>query len=426
MRYLPPLLVALAFAAIVARCAQEPHRDEARMRISGLVQGARLDRARELLEDYASRYDQVDDRWFEAGMWFRLRDPVRAFDTIWEDPRIASAQDTAQRFAEHGLFALGWETSDRIAPTVMEPWVLLALTEGGNAWARQRLNLHARELDLRTAIRYFFPAYRNPSRVPLDALVEAFRQREGEPFQVAAALGGLRAESYPEKDQDIALLGTVLASEQWRREFADVWLVATLALGRSGEESAIQILQETAASLTGSNDPRDQGDLTRVRIGLVAAGRFEVDDAVAAVALGAEPDLQVTSWYLEAMLHRYRSGDMRSEVRLRQIWEGPGARIQGLRSRIARSHLMTDTPPSEEALKVFVGRIVRELEAPNAPLISRVIAQAWRLRSGEAGARDGLLELLRTIAQAFTSGERKVIELAEPFVEGLRALYLYG
>ncbi|MDJ0523414.1 MAG: hypothetical protein QNJ90_15200 [Planctomycetota bacterium] len=426
MRFLPPLLVLLVLGTVAVRCAQNPHREEARVRITGLIQGANLERAREVLEDYTQRYTTIEDRWFASGMWFRLRDPVRALDTIWNDPAIAGAEGTARRFAETGLLAIGWETEDRRDPTMMEPWVLIALAEGGHDWAQERLAQYGRELQLEAAILYFFPAYRQASRAPLETLVTAFRERGEEIFDVAAALGALRAEDYPEKARDIASLRKVLVSEDWRRTYRDVWMVAAIALGRSGDPGALEALQGAAARLEGSVDERDRGDLARVRLGLLTAGRFEVDPPLAKEVFGRRPDLQVTSWYMEALIHRYRSGDKRSELRLRQIWEGPGARVRPLRSRIARAFLLQDTRLSDEAVQTFVGRMVRELEAPDGPLIGHVLGRAWRLRAGEDGARDGLLEVLRRAAEAFTSGEAEAIELAEPFVEALRALYLYG
>jgi hypothetical protein len=273
---------------------------------------------------------------------------------------------------------------------------------------------------------YYFPAYRATSTPPVERLVRAFRERDDEKFAVAAALGGLLDPNDPHKAADVKVLVGVLRSDAWRRQFRDVWLVSALALGRSGTPEAIEALQAAQARFEGSNNERDKGDLEFVRNGLLAAGRFEVDPALAQAVFGPQPDLKLVAWYVEALIHRYRLGDARVELRMRQLWEGPGARFRALRARIARALLLQEQQPSEEAVKAFVGRMVRELEEPGGPMLGHVLGRAWRLRAGEPGARDGLLDVMRQAAQAFVTGEKDAEELAEPFIEALRALYLYG
>ena len=426
MRFLPPLLLALVLAGIALRCAQEPHREELMARIDGLTQGGNLRRAGESLEDFRARYREADDRWYTAETWLRLLEPLRAIDTVWKDPELAAQPDAARRFAAAALMTIGWQSQERIDPTGLEPLVLLALVEGGNTWAEERLSKYGRELPLLGVTAYFFPAYRATSTAPLERLVRAFRERNDDKFAVAAAMGGLLKPDYADKAGDVAVLVDVLKSDAWRRQFRDVWLVSALALGRSGAPEAIEALQAGAARFEGSTSERDRSDLEFARNGLLAAGRSEVDPALAAAIFAPEPDLKLMVWYVEALIHRYRLKDERVELRMRQLWEGPGARYRGIRWRIARALLLQEQPPSEEAVKVFVGRMLRELEEPGGPLLGHVLGHAWRLRAGEAGARQGLLDVMRQAAEAFASGEQGAEEAAEPFIEALRALYLYG
>ena len=59
-------------------------------------------------------------------------------------------------------------------------------------------------------------------------------------------------------------------------------------------------------------------------------------------------------------------------------------------------------------------------------MMSHMLARSFRLRSGLPDAREQLVDLLRGIAAAFAEGGADVPSLFEPFIEGLRALYLYG
>ncbi len=426
MRLLPPILVASILALIGVRCAMEPHREEAKQRITGFIQSGELDKATGQLERYVGRYETIDDAWYAAQTWFRLRQPLRAIDAVWKDERIAAKKETPRRFAETALLTLGWSGPNRRDATPLEPFVLLPLVEGGAPWAVKRLEGYGATFDLMQVVPYFFPAYRHHSRKPLEVLIRAFRTRGEEKFDVAAAMGALRAEDYPERAADIKVLRDVIASERWRLQFRDVWTVSALALGRSGEPEALESLAKAAAALEGSENERDQIDLPMLHVGMIAGGRFDVDPKLTRYTLGKESHLSVLTWYLEALLHRYKLGDMRSELRLRQIWEGPGKKLQGLRTRIAGAHLLREELPSDDAVKTFVGRMVKDMERPGAPLISRVLSRAWRLRSGEKGGLDGLLEVLRDGAKAIASGTSRGRDAALPFIAALRALYLYG
>jgi len=426
MRFVPPLVVVAVLAVIGVRYALEPYRAEARELIAGRIQGGELERAADELSEYLKHYNTGDDRWFASRMWFRLRRPTEAIDAIWLDKAIAARPDTAHRFAEMALLTLGWSDAKREDATPLEPAALLTLTAGGNVWATEQLAERGRTLDLMQVVSYFFPAYRSSSRKPLDVLVHAFRTRTDEKFAVAAALGALRVEDYPEKAADIALLRGVIAGDMWRKPYRDVWAVGALALGRSGDAGATQALEKAAARLRASTNDRDAHDLPMIEIGLLAAGHFDGDEHLASIALRERPEINVLLWYLEALIHRYRLHDTRSELRLRQIWEGPGVMFPGLRTRIAQAFLLREEGPSAKAVKTFVDRMVADLERPEGPLEGHMLARAWRLRAGVPGARDAVLEALRVAARGFSAGGNAGGDLTAPFLEGLRALYLHG
>lgn len=425
-RLLPPLLVALVLAVVGVRCALEPSRAEAREQIAGLVQGGVLDEASERLERYLTRYDDEADIWFATWVWFRVRQPHRAISQIWDHPTIPDQPDTARRFAETALYAVGWEDEARQDATLQEPFTLVALAEGENRWAEGRLRQHARGLDLMAATSYFFPAYRRATRGPMGMIAEEFRARGDERFEVAAAIGSMFGQDYPEVAADEALLLEVVGDDKWRRSFRDVWCVSALALGRRASPAGLAALEKAAAELEGSVNELDQQDQQLVYIGLLAAGRFEANEKIVSSVFTEDAVMTVTVWYLEALIHRYLQGDARSELWLRRMWEGPGRRYGGLRGRVARAFLLQDKVPDGDALDTWVGRMLHDLEDPQAPLISHVLARSFRLRKGLPDARAQLLELLKEIAERFRPGDAKVAELSEPFIEGLRALYLYG
>jgi hypothetical protein len=414
-------------ATIGVRAAGRPARFEARERITGIVRGAQYVAGMERLAEYIERYERPDDHWFAARMYMRLAEPGRALAMIFGSQVIADAPDTAERFAKLALYTVGWEDAARTTATAHEPDVLIALVEGGDPWAVERLREQASTLDLITVTRYFYPAYSYPSRVPMDHIVAALRTRtDDERLRTAAALGALRAEPYPQRAADLRALIELVSNNSWRAQIRNVWCVSCLALGRCGDPEAIAALRKMEAHLEGSLRPRDQADLLLVRNGLVAAGEWTADESIAASVFGPEPDAMVTNWYLEALIHRYLAGDMRSELRLRQMWEGPGARLPGLRHRTASAFLLTKQPPSQEAQDTWVERMLDELEEPRASLVSRVLAKAYRLRRDMPGARAALLETMHEIAAGLGRGRAPAGEAANALVHALRALYLYG
>lgn len=425
-RYAPPLLILCVLALIGVRWAQEPSRAEAQERIRGLVQGRAIDDAAAELERYRSRYQTEEDAWFATWAWFRIMRPARAMAEIWDHPTIPAHPDTARRFAETALYAVGWEDIARIDATQQEPLSLVVLAEGDNDWAHERLRRHARELGLMQVTSYFFPAFRRASSGPLTMISNEFRAREDERFRVAAAIGSLYGEDYAEAAADEEVLLEVIRDDKWRRSFREVWCVSALALGRHGSPAAIAALERAAQRLEGSVNERDQDDQRLVYVGLLAAGRFEVNDKVTAAVFTDQPELTVTAWYLEALIHRYRMGDKRSEVWLRRMWEIEGRPRLATRYRIARAFLLQDSPPDTEALRTWVNRMLGDLESSQAPMMSHMIARSFRLRSGVPEARDQLVDLLRGAAQRIEEGSTDAPQLSEPFIEGLRALYLYA
>ncbi len=425
-RFLPPLLVLLVLGLVGVRWALEPSRAEARERIRGLVQGGVRDEATARLEAYLADGHDEDDAWFATWAWFRLLKPDRAMAQVWDHPALPARADTNVRFARTALEAIGWEDERREEATAREPFSLVALAERENDWAETRLRRHARELDLMASTSYFFPAYRRATRRPLRMIVEEYRKRGDVRFEVAAAIGTLDGFEGPQAEADERNLRNVLSDDRWRRSIREVWCVSALALGRRATPGALATLEAAAQRLEGSVNEIDQQDLQLVYVGMLASGRFDLHDRIAPAVYGEQATRIVTVWYLEALIHRYLQGDERSEVWLRRMWEGPGARYGGLRARVARAFLLQESMPGPEAMDAWVGRMLADLERPDAPPTERVLAAAFRLRRGEAGARDGLVGMLRQIAEALAAGAGADRELSEPFLEGLRALYLYG
>ena len=425
-RYLPPLLLLAVFGTLVVRCAMDPYREQAQKQITGHLLGGERARATRELERYVERYTGIEDRWFASRVWFRLQRPDRGISTIWDDPALRAQEGTARRFALSALSALGWEDEARVDPTRMEPFALIILVEGHDAWAEERLREHAQTLELMGSTTYFFPAYRRATRHPMDLITSVYRARGDEKFEVAAALGALGPEDYPEKQADLENLKRVIADPSWRRQFRDVWAVACVALGRSGDKDARAALDRVAAGLEGSAALRDQEDLLLVRNGQLAAGDWSIEPDQAAEMLQDAPPQMALVWYLEALIHRYRLGDMRTELRLRKVWEGPGKRVPPLRDRIARAFLLQDDLPSDAAQETWVGRMLGDLERPDASLMAHVLAAAWRLRKGVKDAKADLIEALQIAGRAFQDRPEDAVSLARPFLEALRALYLYG
>ena len=380
-----PLVLLLVFALVVARCVQEPSRAESRARISGLVQGRQMERARADLAAYLERFHDEEDHWFAARAYLRMGQPVAGIDAIWKHPVLPSRPGTARRFAEAGLYALGWRDEERLDPTPFEPRALIYLAEGGHPWAQDRLRRRAAQDELRETTVYFFPAFHLAAQVPLDILIDEFRRRGTEVFDIAAAVGSLHAEPYPEREHDIELLVKVVTSNEWRRLHVPVWCFACLALGRSGDPRALEALEQTEARLEGASSARDRMDLLLARVGLLAAGKWEVDESVAADVLGPKPTRILVLWYLEALIHRYLQGDLRTELRLRQVWEIPGSRILEIRRRLARAFLLRGTVPDETARTVWVPRMLRDLQAPGRPLMSVTMARATSCASAPPG-----------------------------------------
>jgi hypothetical protein len=426
VRLLPPLAALLVCALIVGRCMAEPFRDESQAQIQGLLEGADFKAALSKLESYLERYHEDEDQWFATQAWFAMRRPDRAIDQIWSHPTISQQPGTARRFARTGLLALGWTDLGHLRPTGLEPFVLTALVDGEDAWAEEKLRHHASTLPMQMTTLYFFPAYRRANERPLEVIVDAYRERGEDDFDVAAALAGLKPEDYPEKAGDIARLQRVIADPRWRQQYLDVWGVAAVALGRSGDPAALRSLKEVEAGLEGATSQRDQEALALVRNGLIAGGDWSgVEDCLARAQSDVASPI-ATLWLLEALIHRYRVGDMRAEAGLVAFWTTLGERFPSMRARMARAFLLQDEPPSEEAVQHWVDRMLDDLRRPNGPPMSRILAEAWRLRSGAPGSREAMIEALRDAGRLLQSDPSQASELQEPFLEGLRALFLYG
>lgn len=427
--HLPPaLLLAALLAGVAWRTAARPSEPLSEDRIRGHVESEDPDRLLPALDRYLARFDAPHNRWFAAGVLLRLKEYARALEAVFGVEALAADPDTPQRFAREALYAIGWEDERRAVPTPFMPRCLVILAEGGDPWAVRALERVAGESELHAATLVYFPAFREAGRAPMRVIERAFRARGQEAFLVAAALGALDHHEYPEREADIDRLIEVLGLERWRVHNRDVWGVAAFALGRSTAPRAIEALLEARRRVP---DPASEDGALEHAIltnGLLAAGRMDEREVVERLVFRERPAPLLTSWYVDALLACFiRDGDEAARRSLRRVWEEQGPLMVEQRWRIARGLLLQEHRPDPAAPWLPV--MLADLEAPGAPLLSQALGAAWRLRKGEPGARERLVALLHEAArgaQGEAAGVDERLAGARPFLEALRALWLYG
>ena len=423
-RLLPPLVVLAVLAAVVVQCAMAPSRDMKRERVQGLIRSGDTRAALDLLEIYLDRFDDVEDRWFAAEAYFRALQPTKAIDVIWKDPELRADPQAQRRFAEIGLFALGWRDERRTERGIAEPPALLALVEGGNAWAEARLLEEARTLPLEGTTTYFFPAFRMATARPMEVIVKGYRMRADPKLDVAAAMAELRPEPYPERAKDLQVVKAVVASSQWRTQRPEVWRVCCLALGRSEDPGGLDLLRRQERLLGRGRKDYEQIQRLEAMVGLMAAGVKGVKEQLDKEIQDESTAALIGTWYLEALIHRWRQGDQMARSEMLKIWNTKGSFFEELRHRVGMALLLQyELPdPNDPDIQAML-KIMRD---PEAPLLGRVLAEAYRLRRGEMEARDALLDVMREVAKAFLkASNREKPVLSDAFLTGLRGLYLY-
>ncbi|MDJ0975031.1 MAG: hypothetical protein QNJ98_11265 [Planctomycetota bacterium] len=433
-RYLPPLVLLLVLGAVAVRVAMRPGCDDARERLrERLVDRSTHAETLKELETHLETCSGVTDRWFAAEAYFQAGRYADALKRVWSDPQLAAQPDADRRFGQIGLEQIGWHAGDARRPRSVEAETdaLLALVDVGVPWAVAQLESYARTRPLGEVTPYFFRASRFGSPRPLEAIVRGFRshvtQVEGDrrSIELAAAFSAMRAEAYPEREADLALL--IDALRRLRTTNPDAWAASALALGRSETPRALDALREAVASLEKAGRKREVQDLALVRCGLLAGGDWTQYETLKPMVELEAPHPFTKSWYLEALLHRYARGDPEARIPLGDVWLFFSEDDRAVRLRIATALLMQDAlPPIEtERQRSPVERMVRDLLVSNIPE-GRVLALSYQMRVGAPDARARLLDLLTRIAGTWEADTRTGDALRPAFVLGLRALMRHG
>ena len=424
VRLLPPLLV-LAFAAVLAaRVAARPSRAPRQSHIASLVLGGNQPDARRALDRYQRDYADEDDRWFVAEMHMRLGELGHATDAVRQDLEGARQTEAVRRFAIVALSALGWEDRHRAQPTPDMPACLLALVEGRVPWADQILRHLAATDSMVEASGYFFRAFRDTTPRPLSIIVEAFRKRSEEPFQIAAAMASARNEAWRQPG-DLAKLRKVVGAEGWRLQQPQVWRSCCYTLGQTRDPEGLTILRERLEALSKAEGPNVADDVAFLRIGLFVSGDWSQHDPLFERVLHAATfDPTIAMWASDALLHLHHQGDPEARHIIGDVWALPGKDHPGLRHSIARSILLRESAPDESAVPIAL--VLKTLQAPGAPLMSHMLARAYLLRRQQPDGLKAVLDGLRQAAQLLK------VEGADPAVlhdaarAGLRAMLLFG
>jgi hypothetical protein len=198
-----------------------------------------------------------------------------------------------------------------------------------------------------------------------------------------------------------------------------------VALGRSEEESAKDLLGALVARLEASSNPRDREDAALAACGLVAAGVWSAEERILPLVDTTEPVARVVRWYAQAVAWRDGRGDPEARDRLRRLWYGRAQPYVGdLRSTIATWLFLQDRlATSDELYDAFVRDLVE-----GARVVDQVIGQSVRLRRGEADAAVQILRIVREPqAHQVPEGSASVSpDPAHPAILGMRALHLYA
>jgi hypothetical protein len=242
-------------------------------------------------------------------------------------------------------------------------------------------------------------------------------------WEFLAALLAPRKTPYPEREADLDLLIQAVKGT-WREQGLARWSLACRALGEAGDEHAIAALHEVASQLQGSTTDKDQNDLLVLRLSLLTAGDWSHEPVVRPLVASTDSrHATARALYMEAILVRWRAADKQAVEPLTWLWDVVGADDLGVRERLGRGLLIDGPMPSAE---VPVEHLLEGLEADGVPASLQVVAKAFRLRRGEAGAREKLLTWLTgEDTQEMTSGSWDPEWALAPPIAALRALYLY-
>jgi hypothetical protein len=244
-------------------------------------------------------------------------------------------------------------------------------------------------------------------------------------YRAPAAMASVGPDPYPERDADLAVLRRS-AEGELRQQDPMRWTSACLALGRSEDEGAKDLLGGLVARLEASADPRDREDAALAACGLVAAGVWSAEEKVLPLVDTTEPVARVVRWYAQAAAWRDGRGDPEARDRLRRLWYGRAQPYVGdLRSTIATWLFLQDRLATGDEL---YDAFVRDLTAGGTRVVDQVVGQSVRLRRGEADAAVEILRIVREPeAHRMPEGSASVSpDPAHPAILGMRALHLYA
>lgn len=436
-RLLPPLLLVGALGLITWRAMRQPRRDE--MRIAIRVHWEDQASWPKLVTDiqrYQEQYRTPDDLAFASHALLRAREPEKALRARWPDLEREIAPAELKAFAEEALLAIGWADEALTKPSAANLQAAMALIEGGNSRVRAWLTEELRTQPLEAVFRQMQQSlgYHEASTRSLvstacrgRAAAEVAAGRSPIEWHHMAAVLETRSAPYPEWPEDRALLLELLEGT-WRTERAPRWQLVCRALGRSGDTAARDALRAMAARLEGLGGPLDARDLGIVRVSLLAGGDWDLDAYLRGVldrpaGTSDTQALMLRRYYLEALLHRWRTGDPRARAPLDAAWDGIGAQNPSAREHLARAQLLGPEMPGPE---VPVEHMLQRLEAPGTMDTLEVVALAFRVRRGDPGAR---MRLVAWLARERMGDPEQIVGNAQqalnPTLSGLRALYLY-
>lgn len=443
-RYLPPLVLAALLAFVLLRACERPSREAARARIERQWD-ASTDQARNELSIDADRYleqfQAEDDRLFAAKAQLRARYVDKAVLARFGDLDKPVSGAAARGFAQEALDTLAWDDAARTRPSMVNDICLLALVESGDPDAQERLLGWLTQAPLGELYGLIRRGGGLQEPRVRQALARGCRERaahsrvqglreEADDWDLIGSILALRAEEYAEREADVDRLLRTL-DERFRAEYPPRWTMGMIALGGSSHPRAMTRLREQADALAQGSTTIDLRDLALVSMALLAGDDWERAEVVRQVFDSRTDGSQLVRAFLPDILaDLWNRGNDRALEVIADLWEGPAAEDAGMRVQLARALLFRTRPPSG---RLTPERLVAALQRPDAPAPHVVVALGYRMKSGDAAARQEILRLLTTgTAQHAVDGAEKVSpeasarRAATATVTALRMLLIYN
>lgn len=302
----------------------------------------------------------------------------------------------------------------------------LVLAEGGDEAAATWLDDTIRDRTQGAFLDVIYGTFLYSTRDGTLRVADALRARSEPAPDVLAALAALGPEPYPEQGTDLARLEEVVLSDADREYQPMVWTTACVALGRSEDARAMDVLAGLHRRLARTTEERARSDAAVVAAGLLAGGRWSMLEPLAPYLGPAGPRSNARLAYFDAVRNRLVRGDPEATDAWLDLWQAlqdyPDARLT---ERVATGLLLRDAhPPSHLPVESVLAILDRETASP----AMRAIAAAWRYRTGEPAGRDALLGVLRRLSEGGWAGDDLMVSdpiWISPVLTSCRALYLY-